>query len=283
MRAAKGQEPPVVGISINVDSGRPGVQNILEDYVEAVYNARCTPFVVPLPGIELRGSYQSLASRAVSRLDGLLLSGGDDVDARLYDDENMPFNGAFSEERDLFEIELCRCAVRQRKPILGICRGVQVLNVAMGGSLFQDIERQNAEKTVLMHSQRAPGYSCVHEIECAVESQIGRALSDSGESPEISVSGDGLRMSVRVNSFHHQAVRCVAPGFKASAYAPDGIIEAIEPTDYRDGVPHPFTIGVQWHPERLRRHYRSAERLFAQFAEACTDNVPERLPLRELR
>jgi putative glutamine amidotransferase len=264
--AMNGKNFPAVGISINVDGDRQGGQNIYTSYVDAIYNVCCSPFVIPLPDIALEDSYALLAELAMAKLDGLLLTGGDDVDARRYGDVNLPFNGAFSEERDLFEIELCRRAALSKKPILAICRGIQVLNVAMGGTLFQDIIKQNPEKTVLMHAQRAPSYSCVHDVLFAADSALGRAMSAPGERHD---GDDGAELRESVNSFHHQAVRDVAPGFAASARSPDGIIEAIEPEDGGGGAAHPFTIGVQWHPERMWRRHKSAEMLFSAFASAC--------------
>jgi putative glutamine amidotransferase len=242
-----------------------------------MYNAQCSPFIIPLPCIGLKNSYALLAEAAMENLDGLLLTGGDDVDAALYGDVNFPFNGAFSEERDLFEIELCRCAARRKKPILGICRGIQIFNVSMGGTLFQDIAKQNPGKTILMHSQLAPSYSCVHDVLFAADSTLGRAILEPGEQCG---PGGSTEASVRVNSFHHQAVRDVAPGFVASAFSPDGVIEAIEPNSGDGGSVHPFSIGVQWHPERMWRHHKSAERLFIEFASACRGKVTDS-PLHE--
>jgi putative glutamine amidotransferase len=246
---------PVIGVSANIDENKLDVQNIYSSYIGAIYHARLIPFLLPVPDITLRDSYAGLAREMVSRLSGLLLTGGDDVNAALYGEENFPFNGCFTEERDLFELELSRAAVAQKKPVLGICRGIQLLNVSMGGTLFQDIEKQNPEKTLLMHAQKCPSYSAVHDAIVEPGSQISRILF---------AAPDGGR--VRVNSFHHQAVKDAAPGFAVSARATDGIIEAIEPKG-KDA--HPFTIGVQWHPERMWRHHEHAANLFAAFAEAC--------------
>ncbi|MDR1966126.1 MAG: gamma-glutamyl-gamma-aminobutyrate hydrolase family protein [Synergistaceae bacterium] len=257
---------PVVGIGANVDDDSPGVQNIYSSYVEAVYNAGCVPMIIPLPDINLKHLYGPLAARALHNADGLLLSGGNDVDAAIYGEDNMPYNGSFSEERDRFELALAKCAARMKKPILGICRGVQLLNVAMGGTLFQDIGKQHRDGSVLMHSQKAASYSTVHKITFSRDSKIACILLAPEELDEN--ADEGGFVSIGVNSFHHQAVKGVAPGFKASAHSSDGIIEAIEP----DGTSiemHPFTIGVQWHPERLWRHHAHAERLFRQYADAC--------------
>ncbi|MDR1578759.1 MAG: gamma-glutamyl-gamma-aminobutyrate hydrolase family protein [Synergistaceae bacterium] len=256
---------PIVGIGANVDDDSPGVQNIYDSYVDAVYDAGCLPLIIPLPSISAKNEYDALARRAIECVDGLLLSGGNDVDARIYGEDNMPFNGAFSEERDLFEIALVKSAAETQKPIFGICRGVQMLNAAMGGTLYQDIERQNEGKNVLAHRQKAPSYSAVHSVAIekgsVLEGIILKALPRESEQR----GADG-RIRIGVNSFHHQAVKDAARGFKASASTGDGIIEAIEPEPGNVAV-HPFTIGVQWHPERMFKYHAHARALFAKFAE----------------
>jgi putative glutamine amidotransferase len=268
---------PIVGIGANVDDDSPGVQNIYDSYVDAVYDAGCLPFIIPLPDISVKNEYEALAGRAMESADALLLSGGNDVNAHVYGEENMPFNGSFSEERDLFETALVRAATKMKKPIFGICRGVQMLNAAMGGTLYQDIERQNADKNVLMHRQKAPSYSAVHSVAIergsVLSSIVGALRATPLRSQEDERRKDpGGKVCIRVNSFHHQAVKDVARGFKASAFAGDGIIEAIEPEPGNNAV-HPFTIGVQWHPERMFKHHAHAKALFAKFAEIINDNL----------
>jgi putative glutamine amidotransferase len=271
-----------------------------------------------LPDLRLKGSYDALAGQVAGAVDGLLLSGGSDMDAALFGDRNYPFNGAFQEERDLFEIALAREAVSRGMPVLGICRGAQVLNVALGGTLYQDIHKQNEGRPLLMHYQKAPDYSCVHDVAVAAGSVLARALvpegaaGDAPAEPDDAVAAQRVRgwiaeagaggptggpgglgggagggpaggapgpsppsdVTLRVNSFHHQAVRDVAPGMSASAWAPDGVVEAIEPAPGGAWPGHPFTLGVQWHPERLWRHYRGAWRLFRAFALACQGRFP---------
>jgi putative glutamine amidotransferase len=257
---------PVVGIGANVDSDSPGTQNIYDSYVNAIYDAGCLPFIIPFPDISVKSEYGALAKRVMERADGLLLSGGDDVDAQIYGEDNMPFNGSFSEERDLFETALAKSAAGMRKPVLGICRGAQMMNVAMGGTLYQDIERQNKGVNVLMHNQKAPSYSAVHSVAIekgsVLEEIFLKALPQEDEGRTLRDGG----VRIGVNSFHPQAVKDVARGFRASAFAGDGIIEAIE-AELGNGAVHPFTIGVQWHPERMFKHHAHAKALFAKFAE----------------
>jgi putative glutamine amidotransferase len=262
MRSVDMRGYPRIGVSVNVDADRTSVQNINENYVAAIYDARGIPLVVPVPGIQLGKSYTALAQRVVEGLSGLLLTGGDDIDAARYGEENLCFNGGFVEERDLFEVELCKAAVGQKKPILGICRGAQLLNVAMGGTLYQDITRQHPGKTLLTHAQATPSHTGVHGVELTPGSQLAEILLP----PETT----GWR--IRVNSFHHQSVKDAAPGFLIVATASDGIAEAIEP---RGGgfAGHPFSLGVQWHPERMYKHHESAQRLFLKFVEACAKEL----------
>jgi putative glutamine amidotransferase len=149
-----------------------------------------------------------------------------------------------------------------------------MLNVAMGGTLYQDIERQNTEVNVLAHRQKAPSYSAVHGVAIengsVLESIVLEALPQEDERRK---KPDG-RVHIGVNSFHHQAVKDVARGFKASAFAGDGIIEAIEP-EPGNGAVHPFTIGVQWHPERMFKYHAHAKTLFAKFAETLLNLEPQ--------
>jgi putative glutamine amidotransferase len=248
------------------------VQNIYDSYVDAVYGVGCLPFIIPLPAISVKNDYEVLARRAVECVDGLFLSGGNDVDAQMYGEDNMPFNGAFSEERDLFETALVNAAAEMKKPVLGICRGVQMLNVAMGGTLYQDIERQNPGGNMLAHRQKAPSYSAVHSVTIEKGSALEGIVLKAPPSKDERLKYPDGRVRIGVNSFHHQAVKDVARGFKASAFAGDGIIEAIEPEPGNAAV-HPFTIGVQWHPERMFKYHAHASALFAKFAETLNGIV----------
>jgi putative glutamine amidotransferase len=259
MKTRQKAAEPFIGVTANIDGNKIETQTIYTSYVDAVYHASAIPIILPIPDITLKDSYGKIAELMISGVSGLFLTGGDDVSGMLYGEENFAFNGSFTEERDLFEISLCRAAAKQKKPILGVCRGIQLLNVAMGGTLFQDITKQNPKKTLLLHAQQAPSYSGAHDVLLAPGSQAARLLvPDEPGAPRITV-----------NSFHHQAVKGTAPGFMASAEASDGIIEAIEPVNPQNGDMHPFTIGVQWHPERMWKLHAHARRLFSAFAEAC--------------
>lgn len=194
----------------------------LDDYVESVRKAGGEPIV-------LRNSDDP--AKVVSRLDGLLLTGGLDVDPSLYgEDAHATTNTA--PDRDRFEVPLSKVAMAEDLPIFAICRGVQVLNVAAGGSLVQDIP--SAVTTELKHSVDVPKDHPAHPVAITPGTRLAAALG-----PQADLE------TCAVNSRHHQSVARVAPQFVVSAVAPDGVIEAIERPD------RTFCLGVQWHPENF--------------------------------
>ncbi len=158
---------------------------------------------------------------------GLVLSGGEDVHPARYGEEPVLQIGRVNAARDEMEFAALAVAFERNIPILGICRGCQVLNVYMGGSLFQDIDTQQPGE--LTHRQSEPWNSRTHNAKIAGGSHLARIVGEK---------------QLCINSFHHQAVKDVAPGLRVTAYAEDGLIEAVEAND------HPWVIGVQWHPER---------------------------------
>lgn len=211
-------------------------------YTEALELAGAVPVLIPL-------TLRSESLRAIyARLDGLLLAGGVDVNPQEYGEMTQPFCGSIDLERDRVELELTRLALGQGLPIFGICRGVQTLNVAAGGSLYQDIASQIPAS--LPHSRRPcdPRNRRVHSIEIRPGSLLARALGAT---------------RVEVNSSHHQAVKQVAPGFRVVARAPDGVIEGLESENHR------FVLGVQFHPEWLVDD-EGMLRLFQEFARCAS-------------
>lgn len=216
------------------------VYTLKTQYVEAIANAGGLPVLLPATSL--------VQAEDVARaIDGLVLSGGGDVDPDWYGEEPHVMCGRMDPDLDAYEIALCRHVLEQKKPILGICRGSQVLNVAAGGDLYQDVP--TFTESTLQHAQKAPGWQATHRVTLAGGSHLRELMGTD---------------VLRVNSFHHQAVRRVAPGFRACAHAADGLIEAIERIDA------PLTIGVQWHPERtyhLNEHERA---LFEAFVRACS-------------
>ncbi len=212
-------------------------------YVTSLENAGLVPLVVP----PLRND---VAARAiVSRVDGILLTGGEDVEPTLYGQERNENSGQANEPRDRTEIALIRAARELRKPILAICRGPQVLNVALGGTLIQDIPSQ--VPGALEHNSPGNRAGRVHEVIIDKDSMIAAAIGAT---------------HIMVNSLHHQSVLDVAPGMKVTARSTDGIVEGIESTD--EGW---WAMGVQWHPEEMNDSPESWDRgLFKAFADKLT-------------
>mgnify|MGYP000928878003 CR=1 FL=1 len=231
---------PLIGItpSFEDDVERIFLSNY---YAESVYRAGGLPIILPLT--QDSGVINQLAKIC----DGLLVSGGPDMDAVHYNEDNMPYNGNITPLRDVLELALIKEVFRLKKPILGICRGMQVLNVALGGTLYQDVYSQIKDKNVIKHRQEAPRWYPTHEISIVGNSKVWSSFNCN---------------RIRVNSFHHQAVKDVAPGFKVTSIANDGIIESIELDDDL------FVVGVQWHPENMWEKDPIYLRIFELFVEA---------------
>lgn len=234
---------PIIGIpcyaSERSDNRRPLYGNN-QSYVQAVLRAGGAPLLIP-PG------EPSVYAAIAERLDGLLLSGGGDVDPRLYGEEPLPECQPPEVERDEMELFFARWALERRKPVLGICRGIQLLAIARGGSLYQDIPSQYDKP--LRHNCAGEARNYVaHEVQIDPGSQFAAIVGK---------ATDG------VNSFHHQAVKAPGEGVRVVASAEDGIVEAAEMPDY------PFVIAVQWHPEAMDDDHRTSQRLFAAFVAAC--------------
>lgn len=184
------------------------------------------------------------------RLDGLFLAGGVDVHPDNYGHELGPLTGRTDLPRDLVELQLTRWALADGKPVLGACRGIQAINVAGGGTLYQDVhdERVNAIKHDYFPTQ---GYARDHRAHDVTLEEGSRLREIYGAA------------TIRVNSMHHQAVRDLAPGLRATAHAPDGLVEGVEMEEAA------FVVGVQWHPEMLAETDEGTRRLFARFVEAA--------------
>lgn len=232
---------PLIGITIPPKTApdRDELDSLLEAIVLGVERAGGLPLLIPfgLNDATLRALY--------GRLDGLLVSGGGDIDPAHYGQAMLASVGGVDAERDRTEMTLVRWLADSDKPFFGICRGAQVLNVAMGGTLYQDVsEHPGADR----HSYYPdlPYDLRPHEVKIEEESVLARVIG---------------QPILTVNSLHHQAIRDVAPGLKATALAPDGIVEAVE-------LPgRPFVLGVQWHPECLP-DAPEMRRLFESFVNA---------------
>ncbi len=238
----------LVGISarnVNDEVWCPPLTGARKGYIDAIVEAGGIPVV--LPPVEdmalLRAMYE--------RMDAIMITGGVDVDPKYYGEEPHVDLGSVHPERDIAELPLARWAIAEGKPIFGICRGHQVINVALGGTLYQDLPAQK-------------GGPIDHEIsvkhECWERLDHGLTLS------EDSLLAEMLGASqLDVNSLHHQAIKDLAPGLRATGLAPDGVVEAVE------GLGRGFVLGVQSHPEMLWQQtdlrWRNVFRAFVRAGE----------------
>lgn len=211
---------PLIGVSA---SQKAGASQVSGPYIQAVLKAGGAPVIIPAitDGAVLR--------ELVAALDGLVLTGGADLNPLWYGEEPVEALQTVDPVRDLYELKLLKLAVDRNMPIVGICRGEQLINVAFGGTLYQDIPSQRPAHAI-KHVQDLPAVSASHHLSVVPGSQLAAIA---GTQP------------LAVNSLHHQAVKTVAPGFRAVAFASDSVIEAIE------AWPDRPILGVQWHPESL--------------------------------
>lgn len=239
---------PVIGITCSLtasaigDSAHSLERNIVaRDYAGAIEHAGGTPLLIPHVGnLECIDQYLGV-------LDGLVLSGGGDIDPLLFGQEPHRNIGSVDRIRDEMEFQLTQKALHQDLPILGICRGIQMLNVAAGGTIYQDIAAEMPQPT-LCHSQTGAGWYASHTIDILPDTRL------------LQVFGSPI---ARVNSYHHQAVRDIAEGFIVTAKAKDNVIEAIESPSHR------FALGVQCHPELMWEQHPEALSLFTAFLKVC--------------
>jgi len=242
---------PVIGISTQTQEAIPGelprVWIMSHKYVEILSSLGALPWLVPL----LPKDPQTL--RAIyKKLDGIFLTGGVDVDPSLYGEPKLSKCGSTDPDRDAVEVMFIRWALEDHKPILAVCRGCQLLNVACGGKLFQDIGSQFPAAIQHDYFPTAAGTPTrdflAHDVRIAPGSRLGRFLGAE---------------TVPVNSMHHQGIKLLAPTLVASAWAPDGLIEGIEGTNGH------YMVAVQWHPEELTAQ-DGQRRLFTEFLAASS-------------
>lgn len=238
---------PIIGITPWYNE-QESMTYIKKGYMEAVHAAGGYPVLLPV--IEDK----KILAKALDICDGILLSGGEDIDPFHYGEENREYNGSINPHRDLMEIFLCQMCFESAKPLFGICRGIQVMNVAAGGTLIQDIPSEIASEKLIKHSQKAPGWYPTHYVTLKEESLVWKSFSKHLNSSE---------KEVRVNSFHHQCIKQLANGFECTAVSNDGIIEAIEMKG------HPFAVGVQWHPEIMWQKEKKYLEIFKLFISSC--------------
>jgi putative glutamine amidotransferase len=229
---------PRIGITLDADDEGRRYQ-LPRGYVDAVLGAGGLPVLVPYVEGPALAAYLAL-------VDGLVVTGGAfDVPPELYGEARRPACGALKPERTRFEKELLEAALAARLPVLGVCGGMQLLDVVRGGTLYQDLR---TDAGIAGHEQPAPKDAPSHDVEVAPGTLLAGLV------------GAGR---LAVNSTHHQAVRDAGPGVLVTARAPDGVIEALELPDL------PFAVGVQWHPEAVARHEPRHAGIYRGLVEAA--------------
>jgi putative glutamine amidotransferase len=232
---------PLIGITTNQSTNSYGQPTVLlqQSYIRAIMQARGVPVLIP--SMIATDGWEEV----YSRLDGIVFSGGGDIALEHFIGDPHPRIDDIEPERDAVELQMIQAAASDGKPFLGICRGCQVLNVALGGTLYTHIPDQLPG--ALDHSY--PGNKrtvLVHEVKIEEGTHIAE------------IYGEPI---IKVNSLHHQGLKDIAPGLRVAGQAPDGLVEAIELPE------HPFGLAVQWHPEWLTDQ-ESTRSLFKKFVEA---------------
>ncbi|WP_142504588.1 gamma-glutamyl-gamma-aminobutyrate hydrolase family protein [Melghirimyces algeriensis] len=230
---------PVIGITMSMRREENRL-TLHRDNSDAIFLAGGLPFLLPYT------TDKHCLHQMAKRMNGLLLTGGGDIDPGLFGEEPLLGLGEVEPERDRMEMALSQMMIEANKPVLALCRGFQILNIALGGDMYQDLYTQR--EGVIQHYQKATRDHASHTIQIAKDTTLRK------------VAGVDR---IRVNSFHHQAVRRIPNGFIVSATAPDGVTEAFEK------IGEPFVMGVQWHPENLYKKSAFARHLFQTFIDAC--------------
>lgn len=232
---------PIIGVLPLWDDDRNSMW-MLPGYFDGISEAGGIPVMLPLKADECE-------TEQLCRLaDGFLFTGGHDVDSRMYNEE-IRDGTVICAERDELEKRVFSAALRNGKPVLGICRGIQIINVLLGGTLYQDIPTQFKSDTE--HHMSAPYDREIHRVNIVRNSPLGELLK---------------KDSIGVNSYHHQAVRDVAPELSVMAYSEDGLAEAVYMKNQK------FVWAFQWHPEFSFRNDENSRMIFRKFTDSCKDN-----------
>lgn len=228
---------PVIGLVPLVDTGRESLW-MLPGYMEGIRDAGGLPVMLPLDddGADVE--------QMLELCDGIVFTGGHDVNPELYGERNEGLTGELIPARDSMEARLLKAAMERDRAVLGICRGLQFINVMLGGTLYQDIRAQL--ESPVNHRQPAPYHLPIHSV------TVSGPLAEAVDAEEIPV-----------NSCHHQGIRLLAPGLEVMASAPDGLVEAIRLPGRK------FLWAVQWHPEFMHRVDENSRRIFRAFVEGC--------------
>ena len=220
------------------------IESLSNDYVESVIKAGGVPVILPIL------SDEESIRRQIELLDGVILSGGVDINPLLYNEEPSPKLGYIFPDKDTFDLLIVKIACELNKPILAICRGHQILNIAFGGTLYQDLS--DMEGCYIKHQQQTKDGAATHTIDITPNSILHSILGS----------------SIVTNTFHHQAIKDLAPGFKVTAYSKDNVIEAIEQCDKK------FVVGVQFHPEIMTAYNdKNMFKLFKAFITASSNDI----------
>lgn len=244
---------PVIGVTPDFNAGdrkdmggREPTYFLRARYIRAVEELGGIPLILPLV------TEPSARRRLLDRVDGLLLTGsGPDLPPSLYGERQRYKFPLVSERRANFELEMVLQARKRDLPLLGICGGMQTINVACGGSLYQDLPAQVPD--ALDHRQKSKAIYVAHSVTVTPKSLLDQVIA---------------KKTLMVNSSHHQSVKTVAPSLRASAVAPDGIIEAIESPRHR------FLLAIQWHPEFLFERHAAHRRLFEALLRVASRTRP---------
>ncbi|MBP5492266.1 MAG: gamma-glutamyl-gamma-aminobutyrate hydrolase family protein [Clostridiales bacterium] len=232
---------PMIGVVPLVDEKRDSLW-MLPGYMDGLVEAGAIPVMLPLT------SDKETISQLLDTVQGILLTGGHDVDPKNYGEDPLPVCGAPCVERDAMENALLDQAIERDLPVLGICRGIQFLNAYLGGTLYQDLPSQHPSKTE--HHQSPPYDVPVHEVQILKDSSLYKVLHVE---------------TLSVNSYHHQAIKNPAESLKIMAMSEDGITEAVEMPGKR------FVWAVQWHPEFSHKTDENSRRIFEAFVRKCSE------------
>lgn len=238
---------PIIGVFADTMScNKGGFGDVTRQYINAAYisaveDAGAVPFIIPV------SSDLEKTKKLIDLCDGLLFPGGEDIDPGYYGENPHKNLGEIRPEVDKFLFHSLLYALEQRKPALGICKGMQMMVVATGGSLYQDIYSQREEETFL-HCQSGRRTYGVHQVQIDKDSRLFQILETE---------------QIATNSMHHQSVRTLGKGLRLSAHTEDGIVEAVESLDGR-------LIGVQWHPEEMVPESEAMKRLFQNLVQRAS-------------
>ena len=236
---------PLIGLTTTRIPNKDGLPTFAANlpYARSVSMAGGIPVLIPM------NLADEDVDQLVGRLDGILFTGGYDIDPQRYGNQPHPKVKQVDKERDQQECQLVQAAVKAGRPFLGICRGMQVINVAMGGSLYEDLADQLPDS--LAHDNHdKPRNFLAHAVSIERDTLLDQIIPCN---------------QTQVNSLHHQGLHQLASSLRPSAISPDGLVEAIEMPDI------PFGLAVQWHPEELQE-YASMRRLFQEFVRNCSEN-----------